>query len=217
MAREEARLTQAELGERLGVSHAAVSDLERGALKKVDLFDLMQIASILGKPMSYFVGEAEAADFVDAELHRAIRELEETSERVREALPHASDWAWLPLLFEVGAGSATWQEEREEAEHVPCPADLLQDASRAFAARVAGNSMAGRGILKGDIVFVDAVREPRSGDVVLAGTDGEKVLRIYKADARGAYLQSGVAGQPKLRMRDAQILGVVVGSYGGKP
>jgi len=52
---------------------------------------------------------------------------------------------------------------------------------------------------------------------VIGRKGDEAVLRIYKEDAKGPYLQAGNQGYPVLRVKDARILGGVVGSYRGKP
>jgi len=52
---------------------------------------------------------------------------------------------------------------------------------------------------------------------VIAATNDEVVLRIYKENAKGAYLVAANAGYPKLRLREGKIIGVVVGSYRERP
>jgi transcriptional regulator with XRE-family HTH domain len=54
LARRRAGLSQRAFGERLGISHAAVSDLERGKTKP-DLDNLFVIAEALGVPISEIV------------------------------------------------------------------------------------------------------------------------------------------------------------------
>ena len=55
-AREELRLSQTALGQRIGRTHAAISDIERGKTR-IGLADLAHLAAILAKPLSYFTGE----------------------------------------------------------------------------------------------------------------------------------------------------------------
>jgi len=52
---------------------------------------------------------------------------------------------------------------------------------------------------------------------VIGRKGDEAVLRTYKEDAKGPYLEAGNKGYPILRLKDARVLGVVVGSYRGKP
>lgn len=54
LARRRAGMTQRELGQRLGVSHVAVGDIERGKTKP-DLDNLAAIAGALGVPFSQIV------------------------------------------------------------------------------------------------------------------------------------------------------------------
>jgi transcriptional regulator with XRE-family HTH domain len=53
-AREDLGLTQQQLGEQYGCSHAAISDIERG-VTKLGVSDLGRLAAVLGKEMSYFL------------------------------------------------------------------------------------------------------------------------------------------------------------------
>lgn len=56
-AREEARLTQQQLGRVWGnVTHAAISDIERG-VTRVSASRLAELAKLLNKPVSYFYNE----------------------------------------------------------------------------------------------------------------------------------------------------------------
>lgn len=62
LARRRAGLSQRAFGERLGVSHAAVSDLERGK-SKPNLDNLSVIAERLGVPLSQLIdGVTEAEE-----------------------------------------------------------------------------------------------------------------------------------------------------------
>lgn len=54
LARRRAGLSQREFGKRLGISHAAVSDLETGKTKP-DLDNLTVVARALGVPLSQLV------------------------------------------------------------------------------------------------------------------------------------------------------------------
>ena len=54
-ARKEAGLSQAELGDKLGMSRAGYGHLESGT-NLMTLEDLFQISRILGRPVEYFLG-----------------------------------------------------------------------------------------------------------------------------------------------------------------
>jgi transcriptional regulator with XRE-family HTH domain len=60
-AREELGLTQQELASRLGLTQAALSNYELGK-RRLYVANLEQIASTLGKPLSYFTESAADED-----------------------------------------------------------------------------------------------------------------------------------------------------------
>jgi transcriptional regulator with XRE-family HTH domain len=55
-AREDAGMTQEELGRAVGLDRSAISRLEQGG-RKLNVPELVEIAAALGRPMSYFVAE----------------------------------------------------------------------------------------------------------------------------------------------------------------
>jgi transcriptional regulator with XRE-family HTH domain len=65
-ARQELGLTQQELASRLGLTQAALSNYELGK-RRLYLTNLEQIASVLGKPLSYFTEPSASIDESDAQ------------------------------------------------------------------------------------------------------------------------------------------------------
>jgi len=65
-AREELGLTQQELASRLGLTQAALSNYELGK-RRLYLANLEQIASVLGKPLSYFTEPSAGTDETDVQ------------------------------------------------------------------------------------------------------------------------------------------------------
>jgi transcriptional regulator with XRE-family HTH domain len=65
-ARQELGLTQQELASRLGLTQAALSNYELGK-RRLYLTNLEQIASVLGKPLSYFTESAAGTDESDVQ------------------------------------------------------------------------------------------------------------------------------------------------------
>jgi SOS-response transcriptional repressor LexA len=185
--------------------------------RRIDLNDLKRVADHYGVSLTYFLGEDIESNRIQAELRRATEALEETRKRLEEVVPYAGEWIWLPLIGTVPAGYPEWQEEHEAEEFYPCSVEQIKKRDGAFALRVKGDSMIERRIVDGDIIFVDANRQAQPGDVVVTRKHEEVVLRIYKEDAKGPYLQASKQGYPILRLKDARVLGVVVGSYREKP
>ena len=214
--RENRGESQEDLARLLGYSRVTISRYESGE-RPISLKTLQRIADHYGVSINYFLGEESNEDRVAAQVRKAREELEQARKRLEEVVPYAGEWVWLPLIGTVPAGYPEWQEEHEAEEFYPCSVEQIKKRDGAFALRVKGDSMTERRILDGDIIFVDAKREAQSGDVVVVRKDDEVVLRIYKEDAKGPYLQAANPAYPILRLKDARVLGVVVGSYRGKP
>ena len=91
---------------------------------------------------------------------------------------------------------------------------LIPHRESTFYVRVKGQSMTGAGILDGDLLVVDRVREPRHGSIVLAIIDNE--LMVKELDQQGPVpsLRSHHPDYGPIAPRTAQELlvwGVVVG------
>lgn len=207
--------TQEVLGKVVGVKGATISRYESGVLH-ITVLDLQKIADHYGVSINYFLGRESSQDQIAAEIRKARKELERTRKRLEEVVPYSAQWVWLPLIGTVPAFYPEWQEELEAKEFYPCSVEQIKRRDGAYALRVKGDSMIGRCILDGDIIFVDSKREVQPGDDVVAREDEEVVLRIYKEDTKGSYLQAGNEGYPIVRLENARILGVVMGSYRGK-
>lgn len=94
-AREEAQMSQEEMARRLGITQAALSNYELGK-RRLYLQNLEQIASILNKPIAYFLEEepevgaaaqppGEDASEITKEILSLISELpDEELENIRE-------------------------------------------------------------------------------------------------------------------------------------
>ena len=90
-AREEAHLSQEELASLLGITQSALSNYELGK-RGLYLGNLEQIASVLGKPISYFLeaetaevradaGKEDGEDKTSAEIMRLLSDLPELERR----------------------------------------------------------------------------------------------------------------------------------------
>jgi transcriptional regulator with XRE-family HTH domain len=79
-ARKDSRYTQAELGRLLGYSANAILGWEKGT-RRVNIEDLVRLAAVLKRPLSYFVEgyeeqahTAQARETLDTFLHDLLRE-----------------------------------------------------------------------------------------------------------------------------------------------
>lgn len=59
---------------------------------------------------------------------------------------------------------------------------LIRNPQSSFIIKVSGNSMSSAGIMPGDLVILDRVRKPASGDIVIAEVDGQHLMRFFQKD-----------------------------------
>jgi len=195
----------------LGVTGATVSRYESGGLQ-VTLVDLEKIADHYGVPVTYFLGRETEQEMMAAELRRLVDQAMGLRRDVRELESgYFKDTILIPLIGTVPGGYPDFREEEEVEEFYPIRRAVIHPDG-AYCLKVTGSSMNGRGITDGDIVFVDKMLQPKDGSIVIARRGDEAVIRIYREDDGGAYLEAASKGYKKLRLRDAEIIGVVVES-----
>jgi len=105
----------------------------------------------------------------------------------------------IPVYGSVPAGYA--QERTEEAEgciSVDVQTLGIRPSAKAFALRVRGDSMIGKGILDGDHAIIEGERSPRSGDVVAALIDNESTLKTLLIEKGRPILRAENPRYPKL-------------------
>ena len=87
----------------------------------------------------------------------------------------------VPLLGDVAAGTGVIAAENVE-ESLPLPAEFTGDGEL-FMLRVRGDSMIGAGILDGDHVVARVQQTADTGDLVVAGIDGEEAtIKHFQRD-----------------------------------
>jgi len=123
----------------------------------------------------------------------------------------------VPILGRVAAGAPVLSEENFEGT-VRVGQSLLGPERNLFALRVRGDSMIGKGIFEGDIVFVRPQRNARSGQTVVALVDGETTVKTFRPSGDAIRLEpANPAVRPiVIRKKDrlpTTILGVVRGVY----
>ncbi|GIW94253.1 MAG: LexA repressor [Pirellulaceae bacterium] len=114
----------------------------------------------------------------------------------------------LPLVGEVAAGAA--RLAFEQAERI----DFAEFFSRPdlFVLRVRGDSMIEAQIADGDYVLIRRQPMARPGQIVVAQTDeGEATLKYWYPEANRIRLQPANSSMPPIYVRNATVLGVLVG------
>jgi repressor LexA len=116
----------------------------------------------------------------------------------------------LPLYGRIAAGvlhEAVEQEDRVDFESLFDPAD-----KDLFVLEVHGESMIEDQIADGDFVVVRRQRTARKGQIVVAITDeGEATLKRWFPEKNRIRLEPANSSMKPIYVRDAKVLGVVVG------
>jgi repressor LexA len=120
--------------------------------------------------------------------------------------------AGIPLLSRIPAGFA--EEAALTTTDVRFNVDYdfhgIRDRSRAFALRVAGDSMIGRHIFDGDIVVLDNPADVRDGDIVAALIDNQSILKTLVRKGGEVWLRAENPDYPDLiPLLGLQVQGVV--------
>ncbi len=126
-----------------------------------------------------------------------------------KSLVQQGDGVVLPLVGKVSAGQPTLAEQHVD-EYVGVPPSLFGDVRGCFLLRVRGDSMAGAGILPGDLVIVRPQTHAAVRDIVVAlvGEDAT-VKRLAVTGETPVLLPENPAYQP---IRDEfQVIGRVMG------
>ena len=167
LVREEMGLSQDELGRQFGVSGSAISQMERGYVA-FRLSDIEKLARILGKDITYFVGD-------------------------RRPLPRSMD----SIVAELGA-IAPVAIAVMGSVHAGGEDDVVDYAYWARSRVAGKNIMGveARGfclephIREGDRLFIDREAAPRNGSIVLYARGGEVGLARYYQRGESSWLEN---------------------------
>lgn len=203
--------TQQEMANILGCSLGAYRHYERGT-RRISLPDLRKIADHYGVSINYFLGRETDEDRRAAEYKRLTTEFERLRREVRDLeADYMRDMILVPLIGTVPGRHPDFRDEEDAEEFYPIQRAAIHEEG-AYCLEVTGNSMIGRGIFDGDIVFVDKTLKPEDGSIVIARRGDEAVIRVYREDEDGPNLEAANTGYKRLRSKEAEIIGVVVES-----
>lgn len=139
------------------------------------------------------------------------RAIQVTSDTATGATAERRPTRHVPLVGDVAAGVGVLAQEQVE-ELVPLPADFTGEGEL-FMLRVRGESMIDAGILDGDFIVARVERDPRNGDVVVAGIPGdEATVKTFRRDGGSIVLEpSNPTMQPmRLAADEVNVYGKVV-------
>ena len=116
----------------------------------------------------------------------------------------------LPLAGRIAAG--VLHEAIEQNERVDFQEMFNPDTKNLFVLHVSGESMIEDQIADGDYVVVQKQRTARKGQIVVAITDeGEATLKRWFPEKNRIRLEPANASMKPIYVKDARVLGVVVG------
>lgn len=164
-------LTQKELGSKVGITSAAISQLEKGESKNPSSENLLRIATALEcSPHWLQTGEGEA----DNNVAQVVSSYT------------VSDHIEVPFFdVELSAGAGCHIDMEAVAEHVTVGSEVLSNHNvqpdQVVAARVRGDSMSPR-LLDGDTILIDTSdKRPQDGQVFAIAVESElKVKRLIR-------------------------------------
>jgi SOS-response transcriptional repressor LexA len=215
VARVDARLTQAQLADKIGVSQTAINKIEIGATLKPR--NLLEIASALNVDPTW-LSRGEKRIILNEKNH--IGGLNRRSSVIiKNTSSDKIEHLMMPVISWVQAG--TWCEsvlfstiEDEFTEWYPCPE---KHSPQAFALKVRGESMY-PDFIDGDIIYVDPEVKAENGScvIIIQNGDTEATFKQLIVDGSNRYLKALNPNWPTQFIEvlpDARICGVVIGSY----
>lgn len=116
----------------------------------------------------------------------------------------------LKVLGAIEAGLPTLAEQ-EEIDTISLDQYLLTRPEKNYMLRVTGRSMIGAGIAPDDLVIVEAEREPKNGDIIIAEVDGAWTMKYFQKRGREVILIPANKDYPSIYpQQELKIGGVVV-------
>ncbi|SIQ59436.1 repressor LexA [Alkalispirochaeta americana] len=121
----------------------------------------------------------------------------------------------VPIIGTVAAGAPVLSEEHYDGT-IDVPESLLRDQDY-FALRVRGDSMAGAGILEGDIAVIVSTPVAENGQIVVALVDEAVTLKRFYREQSRVQLKAENPAYAPIYTREVRILGTLahlLRSYG---
>jgi SOS-response transcriptional repressor LexA len=209
--------SQRRLAEAAGVSHGYIALLELGRLPSPGKFRLDAVARALNlRTSDALFSSASTAPAVEAApAFEAARNVAGLVDHVR-----SPDARLLPVFRWGSCGDPRDRESPPDPDHLeyPPPGRETLIGANGFGVVVKGDSMAGRGIHDGDVVWVNPERPYAVGKVVLAlasdagGEPAGMVVKTYARTEIGECLISETEnGRSPLVCHEFKVIGPVVG------
>ena len=122
----------------------------------------------------------------------------------------------LPMVGEIAAGFPSPAEE-ELRDIISFDEYLVTRPESSFLLKVSGDSMAGEGIMEGDLVIVEKGRDPKNCDIIVAEVDGEWTIKYFRKEGKNVILEAAnpkyKAIRPKSELRLGGVVTAVIRKY----
>ena len=191
--RQAAKLSQEELGARIGVQKAAIHKYETGLVVNLKKFTLEKLAQALHTTPAYLLGLEDPGLAPSAHPYHPTRSI--------------------PILGRISAGLPLYAEQNIEGYTFTD----LNGGAEYFALRVSGDSMNAMGINDGYLIIVRRQDEVENGEVavVMVGEEDATVKRFYATGSTVTLMPQSTnpVHQPQiydLRKTPIKVLGKVV-------
>ena len=225
--------SQRRLAEAAGVSHGYVAQLELGRLPSPGKFRLDAIAHALNlRTSDALFNDLARPSPAEPSAHAIVEDVPNlaaqggpASSRTRSNVLGGLDQLRppdarpLPVFRWGSCGDPRDRESPPDPDHLefPPPGRETLIGPAGFGVMVKGESMAGRGILDGDVVWVNPERPYQLGKVVLAlvtdvtGDAGMVVKTYARTDVGECLMSETVNGRSPVVCQEFKVIGPVVG------
>ena len=130
-----------------------------------------------------------------------------------QSAPSIATTAHVPLIGRIAAGMPILAEENVE-DTLAIDKALLPRSSQIFALRVQGDSMAGDGILSGDLAIIRMQKNAERGQIIAAIIDGDATLKHYYPSESKIELRASNPKYSPIILREGEsfsIAGILAG------
>lgn len=196
------KLTQSELGDRIGVGKSSVSQWENGFAKKIDGVNMVKAAKALGVNPDWLAtgkGLKYKAPLFQSNAHES---------------PNLGEFSFVPVVGSAQLGdNGHWSDLEYPAGHGDGYIRYPTKDPNAYALRCHGDSMKPR-IKHGEFVIVEPNSAPQNGDEVLVRTNDDRVMVktfLYKREGRVHLISINEAHPPQsIAFEDIEVIHPVV-------
>lgn len=117
----------------------------------------------------------------------------------------------LRLLGSVQAGFPSPAEE-ELVDTLSLDEWLIDNPESSYILTVSGDSMIDAGIVEGDMVIVDRIKKPKTGNIVVAQVDGDWTMKYFIERGGRVFLRAANKRYPDIHPQEELKIGGVVSS-----